>query len=88
MDWSWLADMIKKFGFKQIADILGMFRFDGALICGLHPSKISVSDGAIDFTYTVGENEVTRSFALERSGGKITAFTNPDGTRTEVLHSG
>lgn len=76
--------MLKKFGFKQIADILGMFRFDGALICGLHPSKISVSDGAIDFTY----GDVTRSYALERSGGKITAFTNPDGTRTEVLHSG
>ena len=80
--------MLKKFGFKQIADILGMFRFDGALICGLHPSKISVSDGAIDFTYTVGENAVTRSYALERSNGKIVAFTNPDGTRTEVLHSG
>lgn len=80
--------MLKKFGFKQIADILGMFRFDGALICGLHPSKISVSDGAIDFTYTVGGKEAVRSFALERSDGKIVAFTNPDGTRTEVLHSG
>ena len=80
--------MLKKFGFKQIADILGMFRFDGALICGLHPSKISVYDGAIDFTYTVGENAVTRSYALERSDGKIVAFTNPDGTRTEVLHNG
>ena len=80
--------MIKKFGFAQIANIRGMFRFDGALICGLHPSKISVSDGAIDFAYTVGDKEVTRSYALERSDGKITAFTNPDGTRTEVLHSG
>ena len=76
--------MIKKFGFKQIADIMGMFRFDGVLLSGLHPSKIAVSDGAIDFVY----NGVTRSFSLERSGGKITAFTNPDGTRTEVIGNG
>lgn len=80
--------MIKKFGFKQIADIMGMFRFDGVLLSGLHPSKISVSNGAIDFTYTVGEKEAVRSYSLERSDGKITAFTNPDGTRTEVLHNG
>ena len=81
MDWSWLDGMIKKFGFQQVDDIRGMFRFVGALISGLHPSKITVSDGAIDFVY----NGVTRSFALERSGGKIVAFTNPDGTRTEVV---
>ena len=80
--------MLKKFGFKQLADIIGMFRFDGALICGLHPSKISVSDGSIDFTYTVGEKEAVRSYSLERSNGKIVAFTNPDGARTEVLHNG
>ena len=84
MDWSWLADMIKKFGFEQVDDIRGMFRFVGSLICGLHPSKITVSDGAIDFVY----NGVTRSFSLERAGGKIVAFTNPDGTRTEVVHNG
>ena len=88
MDWSWLDGMIKKFGFKQIADITGMFRFDGVLLSGLHPSKISISDGAIDFTYTVGEKEAVRSYSLERSNGKIVAFTNPDGTRTEVLHNG
>ena len=80
-----IENAIKR-GFKRIA--CGFWRFDGVLLSGLHPSKISVSDGAIDFTYTVGENEVTRSFALERSDGKITAFTNPDGTRTEVLHNG
>ena len=74
--------MIKKFGFEQVDDIRGMFRFVGALVSGLHPSKITVSDGAIDFVY----NGVTRSFSLERSGGKIVAFTNPDGTRTEVIH--
>ena len=81
MDWSWLADMIKKFGFEQVDNIRGMFRFVGALVCGLHPSKITVSDGTIDFVY----NGVTRSFPLERSGGKIVAFTNPDGVRTEVV---
>ena len=73
--------MIKKFGFQQVDDIRGMFRFVGALVCGLHPSKISVSDGGIDFMY----GAAVRSFSLERSGGKITAFTNPDGTRTEVV---
>ena len=81
MDWSWLVDMIKKFGFQQVDDIRGMFRFVGALISGLHPSKITVSAGEIGFTY----GSVVRSFALERSGGKIVAFTNPDGTRTEVV---
>ena len=84
MDWSWLVDMIKKFGFEQVDDIRGMFRFVGALICGLHPSKITVSDGAIDFAY----GSAVRSFSLERSGGKIVAFTNPDGTRTEVQRNG
>lgn len=80
--------MIKKFGFQQVDDVRGMFRFVGALVCGLHPSKISVSDGAIDFAYTVGDKEAVRSYSLERSDGKITAFTNPDGTRTEVLRNG
>ena len=84
MDWSWLVGMIKKYGIKQVDNIQGMFRFVGSLICGLHPSKISVSDGAIDFTY----GNVTRSYALERSDGKIVAFTNPDGTRTEVVRNG
>ena len=88
MDWSWLGGMIKKFGFQQVEDIRGMFRFVGALVCGLHPSKISVSDGAIDFTYTVEGKEAVRSYSLERSDGKIVAFTNPDGTRTEVLRNG
>ena len=87
MDWSWSEDMLKKFGFEQVDDIRGMFKFDGALVCGLHPTKINVSDGAIDFTYTVEDKEIKRSYALERSGGKIVAFTNPDGTRTEVVRS-
>ena len=73
-------------GFRRIA--CGFWGFDGVLLRGLQPSKISVSDGAIDFTYLVEDKEVKRSYALERSDGKITAFTNPDGTRTEVLRNG
>ena len=73
--------MIKKFGINQVDNIQGMFRFVGALISGLHPSKITVSDGGIDFVY----GAAVRSFSLERSGGKIVAVTNPDGTRTEVV---
>ena len=73
-------------GFRRIA--CGFWRFDGVLLSGLHPSKISVSDGAVDFTYAVEDKEVKRSYALERSDGKIVAFTNPDGTRTEVLRNG
>lgn len=67
-------------GFRRIA--CGFWKFDGVLLNGMHPSSISVSDGAIDFVY----GGVTRSYAVERSGGKIVAFTNPDGTRTEVVH--
>ena len=83
MDWSWLVGMIKKFGFEQVDNIRGMFRFVGALVCGLHPSRITVSKRAIDFVY----GSAVRSFSLERSGGKIVAFTNPDGARTEVVRS-
>ena len=76
------------YNFPEHENIDGMYMFEGAICCGLHPSKISVSDGAIDFVYPVGDKEVTRSYALERSDGKITAFTNPDGTRTEVQRNG
>ena len=69
-------------GFRRIA--CGFWGFDGVLLSCMHPSQITVSDGAIDFVY----NGVTRSFPLERSGGKIVAFTNPDGTRTEVQRNG
>ena len=76
------------YNFPEHESIDGMYMFEGAICCGLHPSKISVSDGAIDFTYTVEDKEVKRSYALERSDGKIVAFTNPDGTRTEVQRNG
>lgn len=73
-------------GFRRIA--CGFWRFDGVLLSGMHPSKITVTTGAIDFSYTVGNKEFVRSFTLERSDGKITAFTNPDGIRTEVQRNG
>ena len=73
-------------GFRRIA--CGFWGFDGVLLSSLHPTKITVTTGAIDFTYAVKNKEFVRSFTLERTDGKITAFTNPDGTRTEVLHNG
>ena len=76
------------YNFPEHESIDGMYMFEGAICCGLHPSEITVSDGAIDFTYTVEDKEIKRSYALERSDSKITAFTNPDGTRTEVLRNG
>lgn len=58
----------------------------GFLLTELHPDKITVSDGAIDFSYTVNDEDKTRSFSLERdSSGRITAFVHPDGKRTEVV---
>ena len=68
-------------GFRRIA--CGFWGFDRVLLSCMHPSRITVSDGTIDFVY----GSAVRSFSLERSGGKITAFTNPDGTRTEVVRS-
>ena len=68
-------------GFRRIA--CGFWGFDGVLLSCTHPSSITVSAGAIDFAY----GSAVRSFSLERSGGKIVAFTNPDGTRTEVVRS-
>ena len=72
------------YNFPEHESIDGMYMFEGAICCGLHSSSITISDGAIDFTY----GNVTRSYALERSDGKIVAFTNPDGTRTEVVRNG
>lgn len=60
----------------------------GFLLTERHPSTITISDSSIDFFYTVDGKNIVRSFPLERSDGKITAFTNPDGTRTEVVHNG
>lgn len=67
----------------------GFFGFEGAaLINGLHPTKITITDTAITFDYTVGGKPVSRAYALTKSDGKITSFTNPDGTATEVVRDG
>lgn len=64
----------------------GFFGFEGAaLINGLHPTKITATDTAITFDYTVGGQTVSRAYALTKADGKITSFTNPDGTATEVV---
>lgn len=72
-------------GMELFGDYLKM---SGLVVTAVHPDRIEISGNAIAFSYTVGENAVTRSYALERDGKRITAFINPDGTRTEVLHSG
>ena len=67
----------------------GFFGFEGAaLINGLHPTKITITDTAITFDYTVGGQAVSRAYALTKADGKITSFTNPDGTATEVVRDG
>lgn len=69
-------------GWRCEADFIEV---SGFLLTELHPSKIAVSDSAIKFDYTVGDENKTRSYALERdSSGRITAFSHPDGSRTEV----
>lgn len=67
----------------------GFFGFEGAaLINGLHPTSITVTDTAITFDYTVGGKPVSRAYGLTKADGKITSFTNPDGSVTEVLRDG
>ena len=56
-------------GFRRIA--CGFWGFDGVLLSSLHPTKITVTTGAIDFTYAVKNKEFVRSFTLERTDGKI-----------------
>lgn len=80
-----LTDKINdRFGLELTGDYLKM---SGLIISTVHPSRISISEGSMVFSHTVSGKDVTLSFALERSGGKIVAFTNPDGTRTEVVRS-
>lgn len=74
------------FGWSFSGDYLKM---SGLIVTTTHPSSISISESSIDFTYTVGGQAVSRSYGLTRDGPKrITAFTNPDGTVTEVSRSG
>lgn len=67
----------------------GFFGFEGAaLINSLHPTKITVTDTSITFDYIVDGQPVSRAYALTKADGKITSFTNPDGSVTEVLRDG
>lgn len=66
----------------------GCIVWDGLVITTVHPTAIAITDSAIDFSYTVGETAVIRSYAITKTDGKITSFTNPDGTITEVLRDG
>ena len=76
-------------------DVRGMelsgdyLKMSGLVVTTVHPDSIDISDNSIDFTYTVGDSQITRSYSLETNGdGEITAFTNPDGTRTKVRRNG
>lgn len=68
------------YGLELEGDVV---KISGLMITTRHPSKISIAESKIDFLF----GNISRSFALERADGKIVAFTNPDGTRTEVVWS-
>ncbi len=77
--------ILSNYGFTEDEKIDGLFKFSGGIHCSLGAKKIIASKNAIKFVYDVDGEEVTRQFGLERgSNGKITAFTNPEGVRTEV----
>lgn len=77
--------ILNKYDFTEDEKINGLFRFSGGIHCGLVAKKIIASKAAIKFVYDVDGEEVTRQFDLEcDSSGNITAFTNPEGVRTEV----
>lgn len=77
--------ILNKYDFTEDEKIDGLFRFSGGIHCDLAAKKIIASKNAIKFIYDVDGEEVTRQFNLEcGSSGNITAFTNPEGVRTEV----
>ena len=81
----WEGDELNKYGFTEDENINGLFRFSGGINCDMHPKKIITSKNSVKFFYDSDGKEVIRQFDLERdSNGNIIAFTNPDGTRTEV----
>lgn len=74
-----------KYSISEHESIDGLYVIGGAaIVCGLHPTKITISDDAVVFKY----GDVDRSYGLVKSGGKITSFTNPDGTSVEVEYGG
>ena len=81
-----LIDKYKNvYGLELTGDYI---KLAGLVVTSKHPSKITIADGGIDFTFEVNGKTVTRSFVLEKTDSKITAFVNDDGTRTEVEYSG
>lgn len=80
-----MSEAVKR-GFKRL--LFGFWQFDGVLLSGLHPTKVTTTDTAITFDYTFGGKLVSRAYALTKADGKITSFVNPDGTATEVLRDG
>lgn len=71
-------------GWRAVGDFLEV---SGFLLTDLHPVKITASDTALGFEYTVGKATVTRSYGLVKSGGKISSVTLPDGHVMEVVQS-
>ena len=69
-------------GWRAEGDFLEV---SGFLLTDLHPVKITASDTALSFEYTVGETTVTRSYGFTKSGGKISSVTFPDGHVMEVV---
>ena len=63
-------------------------KLTGLVVTDTHPTSITVTDTSITFDYTVGGKPVSRAYALTKADGKITSFTNPDGSVTEVLRDG
>lgn len=74
-----------KYSISEHEGIDGLFTLNGAaIVCGLHPTKITISDDAVVFKY----GDVDRSYGLVKSGGKITSVTAPDGANVEVGYGG
>ena len=63
------------------------FEVSGFLLTELHPEKVTASDTALNFEYSVGGSAVTRNYGLVKTGGKISSVTFPDGHVMEVVRS-
>ena len=74
-----------KYSISEHESIDGLYVIGGAaIVCGLHPTKITISDDAVVFKY----GDVDRSYGLVKSGEKISSVAFPDGHVMEVEHVG
>lgn len=81
-----LADDVNNmFGWHISGEYL---KLTGLVVTDTHPASIAITDTSITFDYTVGGQAVSRAYALTKADGRITLFTNPDGTATEVVRDG